>query len=138
MKTRSQDQLPRLTGSMHADRRSFARLALGFDGAAMQLRDVFHDREAQAGSAQLAAAPFIGAIETLEDARQIALREFRCPRSATLMRTRSPVDRRPQGNHAAGLRIFHRVIEQIVDDFLKPALVCLQQRQIPRKHRAAT
>ena len=57
----------------HADRRPFAWLALRFGGAAMQLRDVFHDRETQARAAELAASRFVGAIKTLENARQIVL-----------------------------------------------------------------
>src|SRR5438128_9602799 len=60
-------------GENHADRCSFARLALSFGSSAMQLRDVLYNREAQSRSAQLAAPCFVNPIETLEDARQIAL-----------------------------------------------------------------
>ena len=49
-----------------------AELALGFDAAAMELRDMFHNREAETGAAStIVAARFVGAVEALENARQI-------------------------------------------------------------------
>src|SRR5687767_10839048 len=97
----------------------------------MQLRDVFDDREAQTRSAQLAAAPFVSAIETLEDAGQITLANSNTSVGNT---DAHPIagKRCPQGNHPARLRIFHRVVEKVVNDLLKPVLVRLQKWQIVR------
>ena len=58
----------------YADGRPCARFAFRFDIAAVQLRDVFHDRKAEPGSAEFADARFVGPIKTLENSRQIARR----------------------------------------------------------------
>ena len=50
------------------------RNAFGFDPAAVHLRDVLHDGEAQPGASQFAAARLVGAVETLKDAGQIRFR----------------------------------------------------------------
>src|SRR6267143_3817011 len=98
----------------------------------MQLCDVFYDREAEAGPAEFAAATFVGAIEALKNTRQIGSTNpdalIRYADADTI-----PGNRRPQRDCAARLRIFHRVIEQIINDLLETALVRRQGRQISRK-----
>src|SRR6266516_4862681 len=53
----------------HANRRSAAKLALGFHTSAVQLGNVFDDCQPETSPAELPATRFIGAIKTLEDAR---------------------------------------------------------------------
>ena len=48
--------------------------ALDADGAAMELDDMFHYRQAQAGPAEVAGACFIDPIEPFEDARDVPFR----------------------------------------------------------------
>ena len=56
----------------HTNRRAFLDFALGFDAAAVELRDVFDDREAETSAANaFGAARFVNAIKALENARQI-------------------------------------------------------------------
>ena len=53
----------------HPNRRPFSDFALGFDVAAVELRDMFHNRQAKAGASNaVVAARFVGAIEALENA----------------------------------------------------------------------
>src|SRR5437879_5012490 len=67
-----------VTRTSHSDRQAhsncspFPRLAVCLHAAAVQLRDVFDDREAEAGAANaFGAARFVNAIKALENARQI-------------------------------------------------------------------
>src|SRR5438034_7959037 len=55
----------------HSNCRPAPKLAFGFDATAVQLDDMFHNRQPKAGSTELAATGFVGAIEALENPRQI-------------------------------------------------------------------
>ena len=97
-------------------------VACGFDTAAMQFGDVLYDRQSQTCATQLAAARFVRAIKALEDSRQIARRNadaLIADAHADLVALAG----RPHHDFAFGLRIFHRVIEQIVDHFLQAIFV---------------
>ena len=62
---------------MHPHRRSAAELTFRLDAAAVQLRDVLHNGETEAGPAQFPVPRLIRAVKTLEDAWQIARRNTR-------------------------------------------------------------
>ena len=62
---------------MDADGRPAPEFTFRLDTAAVQLRDVLHDRKTETRPAELAMARFVRAIESLEDARQIAGRNSR-------------------------------------------------------------
>ena len=99
-----------------------------------KLRDVLYDRKSEAGAAQLAAARFVHAIKPLENSRQILLADS----DTGVTYAQSPSHRRVAGlqtNLAAFARIFHRVVEQVVEDFLQSGFVRANQRQIRRQDR---
>src|SRR5438445_6723931 len=133
--SRSKDLLLRLCDNRqyHANRRAFADLTLGFDAAAVQLRDVFDNRQAKTGSPNASGtAGFIDAIEALENARQI----FFADADAVIAHAQfdfiiAPPSHQP--NLAVLTRIFHGVIKQIVECFLEPRPVSANRGQVGRK-----
>jgi hypothetical protein len=50
---------------------AFAKLALRFDAATMQLCDVLHNRQSQTGASQFATPSFVSPIKALEDPWQM-------------------------------------------------------------------
>ena len=114
---------------MDPHRRPAPRFTFRLDTAAVQLRDVLHDREPEPRAAELAMARFVRAIESLEDARQIAGRNSR----SVIGNTQADpiiIARRTYPDAPVWRREFHRVVEQIVNDLLQPALVHSQRRQV--------
>src|SRR6266853_2030926 len=55
----------------HSNCGSIPRLALSLGASTMQLGDMFHNRQPQAGAPQFAAASFVSAIKALENSRQM-------------------------------------------------------------------
>jgi len=47
------------------------QLAFSLNASTVQLGDMFHNRQPQAGASQFAAASFVSAIKALEDSRQM-------------------------------------------------------------------
>ena len=68
--------------------------ALHRDAAAVRLDDPLDEAEAEAGALDLRGDHVGGAIERLEDPRDCSAGAMPMPRSATLMRTSSPVGAR--------------------------------------------
>src|SRR6266403_2807998 len=104
-------------GEQDTNGRAPTKLAFRFDAAAVQLRDVLDDGKAKAGAAQLAAARLVDPIKSLEDARQI----FFANADSSVANTEcnlAVVAVRVQADFGAGPRIFHGIIEQVVEDFL--------------------
>ena len=116
-------------GEKHADGGAAAELAFGADRAAVQQHDVLHDREAEPGAAEFTTARLVRAVESLENARHVGLANADAfigdaDVNAVAFHLRAHRD------GAAALRIFDRVIEQVVNDLLQPSLVRVQQRQV--------
>src|SRR5439155_3660631 len=98
----------------HANCRAFFDFALRFDVTAMELRYMFHDRQAETGSPNVfSCARFVDTIEALENARQIFFADAD-PVVAYAQHDLSVAPQSHQRNLAALTRVFHRVIEQIV------------------------
>src|SRR5207249_2368150 len=55
----------------HANCRPASKLAFGFEATAVQLDDMFHNRQPKASSTELAATGFVGTIEALKNPGQI-------------------------------------------------------------------
>ena len=60
-----------MDGQNHANCRAFPWFTFRLDAAAMQLRDVFDDCEAETGTGAIGAPRFVRAIKPFENARQI-------------------------------------------------------------------
>src|SRR6266478_5815254 len=60
-------------GKNDANGRAASNLALGLDAAAVQLGDMFHNRQPEAGAAELTAAGLVRAIKSFKNSRQIFL-----------------------------------------------------------------
>src|SRR6266496_95474 len=116
----------------HANRGSFSELALGFYAAAVQLGDMFHNRESETGTTELAAARFVSAIEALENPWQII---FADPNSIIghaehdLRTVLGP----SQTNLSVLTRIFQGVIQQIIENFMQPGFIRADRPRIRRK-----
>src|SRR5205085_5278778 len=95
-----------------ANRRAAARLALGLNAAAVELRNMFHNRQPQPSAAELATARFVRAIESFEDPRQILTANSNSV-IAHAQRDRIAATVRRKADLAISIRILHRVIEQI-------------------------
>src|SRR6184192_3583710 len=104
----------------HANRRASLQFAFGLDVTAMELRDVFHDREAETSAADIfGCARFIDAVKALENARQIFFPNadaFVAYAKHNFFIALSSL----KSDLAMLIRIFHGVIEQIVESFLQP------------------
>src|SRR5215469_11637893 len=112
--------------------RALPDLAPGFHATAVELRNVFHDGQAETGTANVVVrARFIGAVETLENTWQI----FFADTDAVVAHTQHDfIVALPGGQPyvAAFTRIFDRVIEQIVESFLEPHSVRPNGGQVRR------
>src|SRR5207245_6722593 len=118
------------TGQNHANGGSLSEFALGFDAAAVELRDVFDDREAESGAPDaFGAACFIGAIKTFENARQIVFINADAV-VAHAERNFAPALLSSKTNSAVLAGIFHRIVEQIVEDFMQSRFFRANHRQI--------
>src|SRR6185437_12151011 len=104
--------------------RAYAQLALDLERAAVMADNVLDDSKAEAGSAQLARARRIDAVETLGEPRQIVARNAGAgildrdrERRAALRAARHGKAARGRlgGNHdrRAGCAIFDRVVEKV-------------------------
>src|ERR1700751_734551 len=110
------------TWKNHSNGRSFAELAFGFDPAAVQLNNMLHDREPEAGSAKFAAPRLVRPVESLEDPGQI----FPADASPTVAYGKDDfaiLAFPRQADGPAVTRIFHRIIEKIVENFSQPLLI---------------
>src|SRR5262249_39701659 len=92
---------------------------LRFDVTAMEMRDMFYDRQAQACPSNVfGSARFVGAIEPFENARQI----FFANTDATVTYAKNNFSvtlQSDQSDLAMLARIFHCVIEQVIEGFLQ-------------------
>ena len=98
----------------HANRRTILEFALGFDAAAVELGDMFHNCQTEAGAPNaIVAARFVDAVEALKNARQLV---FGNPNSIVAHAQDDFLVALPgnQPNFAMLTRIFHGVVEQIV------------------------
>ena len=105
-----------------ADGRASTDGAFGFNAAAMQFNNVLYNRQSQTRATQFAAARFVRAIKALKNSRQIAARNS----DALVADADADLVTLTGGLHhdfAFGLRIFHCVVEQIVNHFLQAILV---------------
>src|SRR6266498_963845 len=116
----------------HANRGSFTRLALGFYAATVQLGDMFHNREPETGTTQLAAARFVSPIETLENPWQIIFADPN-PIIAHAEHDLRAALSRAQTNLSVLTRIFQGVIQQIIENFMQPGLIPADRPRIRRK-----
>src|SRR6266481_2704951 len=96
-----------------ANGRSMAKLALSLDPAAVQLGNMFHNRQPKTGPAEFATARFVRAIKPLEDARQILLTNADTI-IAYAQRDLIAGTVRFETNFTALTRIFNGIIEQII------------------------
>src|SRR5439155_3775825 len=128
-----------VTRTSHSDRqahsncRPFPWLAVCLDVPAMELRDVFDDREAETGAANaFGGARFVNAIKALEDARQIF---FANADTVVAHAQHDLIIALPshQPDLAMRTRMFHGVIEQIVECLLQPRPVGANRRHVRRK-----
>ena len=77
---RAKPLLLRLRGNhrqVHLHRGAVTDFALGLDGPAMQLRDMFDNRKTKPGPAKFPMTRLIGPIKPLKNSRQIARRDSR-------------------------------------------------------------
>src|SRR5437588_6736576 len=113
----------------HANCRSLSHLAFSFNTPAVQLGDMFDDRKTEAGAANaFGAARFVGPIEAFENAREIVLANSdaaiaHAQRDFVVVTLLSV-----QTNFAVLVRIFHRVIQQIVENLLQARFISTYDR----------
>src|SRR5207253_6656501 len=105
-----------------ANRRPATKFAFRLHPSAVKLRDVFDNRQAEAGATEFAAARFVRAIESLENPRQI----FAANPNAVIADAKHYFAIAPlglQADLATHARVFHRVIEQVVENFSEARFV---------------
>src|SRR4029434_3953109 len=105
----------------HANRRSASELTFGFHAPAVQLRDMLDDRESETGATEFAAARFVSSIEALKNTRQLILAH---PDSivAHAKNDFGTALGCLQANLSVFTRIFHCILQQIVENFLHACL----------------
>jgi len=106
-----------------------SEFALCFDPTAVQLGDVFDDGKPETSAAQLATARLIDAIKSLEDARQVL---FPDADAGVAHSQRQPAVKSPRAkpNLRALTRIFHRIIEKVVENLLQTHFIRADNRDI--------
>jgi hypothetical protein len=114
-------------GKNDANGRSPSKLALSLDPAAVQLGNMFHNRQPKTGAAEFATARFVRAIKPLEDARQIFLTNADTI-IAYAKRDLIASAVRFETNFTALTRIFHGIIEQIIKNLPEARFVCADSR----------
>src|SRR5439155_7877364 len=92
-----------------------SELAFRFDPAAVQLGDVFHNQQPEAGAAELTAAGLVRAIKSFKNSRQIFLTNSDAI-VAYAKHYFAPTTLRSEMNLAVLTRIFDCVIEQIIEN----------------------
>src|SRR5260370_6044224 len=102
-------------GQDHANRGAASELAFRFDPAAVQLGDMFHNREPEAGAAELRAAGLVRAIKSFKNSRQMFLTNSDAI-VAYAKHYFAPTTLRSEMNLAVLTRIFDCVIEQIIEN----------------------
>src|SRR6266550_2258253 len=116
----------------HANRGPFSELALGFYAAAVQLGDMFHNREPETGTTKLAAARFVSTIEALENPWQIVFVDPNPIIGHTEHDLRAVLGR-SQTNLPFLTRIFQGVVQQIIENFMQPGFIRADRPRIRRK-----
>src|SRR6266566_706315 len=116
----------------HANSGSFSEFTLGFYAAAVQLGDVFHNREPETGTTKLAAARFVSTIEALENPWQIIFGDPNPIIGHTEHDLRAVLGR-SQTNLSVLTRIFQGVIQQIIENFMQPGFIRSDRPRIRRE-----
>src|SRR6266496_2945072 len=96
---------------------SDAQSTVGADRTAMSLNQMLHNRQAETRSSCLTRSAAVGAVETLEDPRQMLRRN---PAASVADRQRNPVilPDCPDRNSSACTRVPKRVLNKVEEDLL--------------------
>src|SRR5262249_25070473 len=100
-------------GQDHANRGAASELAFRFDPAAVQLGDMFHNRQPEAGAAELTAAGLVRAIKSFKNSRHI----FAANSDAVIADAQhnlTPASSRSETDLAMLIRILPCIIKQII------------------------
>src|SRR5258708_1646719 len=106
----------------HGEDGAAAELARDGDLGAEGFGKMLHDREAEAGTADLPRAPGVDAIETLEETREVA----RFDSGAGVLDDEAEIvgiGLDAQGHACAARAVLDRVVDEVAEDLLECALI---------------
>src|SRR5207302_5405143 len=106
-----------------AHHRSAARLALDRELAAVGEDEVLHDRQPEAGPAELTGAGAVDPVEALGDAGQVGGRDADPGIRDPDLDQRGPDAARTHRDAAAGRRVLHAVVDEVDEDLGEPVAV---------------
>src|ERR1700691_3848621 len=134
MRQRIETHLSRASRQTDGNRRALAYPALDVQSAMMQLHDVLDDREAEAGSAQLARARAVNAIKPLRQPRNVRGRNALARIRDDHLDVRGTVagrptrHTRPQHHLAAARSVFDRVVDEVEEELMHLVAIDVNRR----------